>query len=334
MSSLKFIQKEKASPSCIARISCYGSPTARGEEDIKPVQKLQVLKNDRSTVNLDIQQLEDDILELQSMGSRSLVSPRSHDGSLSSRSECSLDCVSFDNTPLPPRTDLLTDSILYSDPELSQNKDYWSYKPPKARASRAQSKYVAQCSNGTYHNIEDVVFQVQFKMGFRYFQCGPTGPYDFYPGDMVIVTGERGEDLGVVVELLDMTSYIANKVRAGNHSMDEEEYKLRTIVRLASMYERSVLAAKFHDEQMAGHFCAEASQHLFRLPMQIVGAEYQFDRGKLFVYYTANCRVDFRELIKHVFNTFKTCIWFKKVNRNNVFEPRPYATQALRTGGF
>jgi cell fate regulator YaaT (PSP1 superfamily) len=170
-------------------------------------------------------------------------------------------------------------------------------------------------------------------MGFRYFQCSEAGPYAFFPGDMVVVTGERGEDLGVVVDLLDMASYVA-RVRAGNHSLDEEEYKLRTIVRLASMAERSLLPNKFHDEQMAGQYCSDAAKHMFRLPMQIVAAEFQFDRSKLFVYYTANSRVDFRELIKHVFSTFKTCIWFKKVNRNNVFEPRPFATVALRTGSF
>ncbi len=79
-------------------------------------------------------------------------------------------------------------------------------------------------------------------------------------------------------------------------------------------------------------YAADAARYMFNLPMQIVAAEYQFDRTKLFVFYTANSRVDFRELVKNVFATFKTCIWLKKVNRNQPFEPKPFATNALRTG--
>jgi cell fate regulator YaaT (PSP1 superfamily) len=67
--------------------------------------------------------------------------------------------------------------------------------------------------------------------------------------------------------------------------------------------------------------------------MHIVTAEFQFDRSKLFIHYAANSRVDFRELIKNVFGVFKTCIWFKKLSRR-VFEPKPFALMALRTGAM
>ncbi len=92
-------------------------------------------------------------------------------------------------------------------------------------------------------------------MNFRYFSCNTNAPHVYSVGDFVLVEGERGEDLGMVVELLNMTGYV-DKVRAGNHSLEEEEYKLRRIVRLATTMERAQLPQKYHDEQIAGKVCA------------------------------------------------------------------------------
>jgi hypothetical protein len=66
--------------------------------------------------------------------------------------------------------------------------------------------------------------------------------------------------------------------------------------------------------------------------MRIVDAEYQFDRAKITFYYTANLRVDFRELISKLFSIFQTRVWLKKLNTNLVFDPPQYAVSALRTG--
>lgn len=66
--------------------------------------------------------------------------------------------------------------------------------------------------------------------------------------------------------------------------------------------------------------------------MNVVDAEYQFDRTKLSVYYTSSVRIDFRELVKNVFSTFQTRIWMKKSNREMSFEPKKFAVLALTTG--
>lgn len=68
------------------------------------------------------------------------------------------------------------------------------------------------------------------------------------------------------------------------------------------------------------------------LPMNIIDAEYQYDRTKLSIYYVSDVRIDFREIVRHVFSTFQTRIWMKKSNRELNFEPVAYAVAALATG--
>jgi hypothetical protein len=68
------------------------------------------------------------------------------------------------------------------------------------------------------------------------------------------------------------------------------------------------------------------------LPMQVLDAEYQFDRLKLSIHYVAHTRVDFRELISKLFAVFRTCIWMKKVNTNLIFDARECDVISLRTG--
>jgi hypothetical protein len=89
-------------------------------------------------------------------------------------------------------------------------------------------------------------------MGFRYFLHGKHVYHLYRVGDMVIVECEKGEDLGVVVEILTMQAYV-DKARAGNHSLEEEEYKLRNILRLATMGERNRLQGKFIEEQVVAN---------------------------------------------------------------------------------
>lgn len=70
----------------------------------------------------------------------------------------------------------------------------------------------------------------------------------------------------------------------------------------------------------------------FPLPIKIIGAELQYDRTKLYIYYTASNRVDFRDLVKSIFTRCKVRVWMIKVNRNDIFIPVKYAELALMTG--
>lgn len=61
-------------------------------------------------------------------------------------------------------------------------------------------------------------------------------------------------------------------------------------------------------------------------------AEYQFDRHKLTIYYQADTRVDFRELVRDLFSAFKARIWMKRVNAQQPFRLDANASMALATG--
>jgi cell fate regulator YaaT (PSP1 superfamily) len=49
------------------------------------------------------------------------------------------------------------------------------------------------------------------------------------------------------------------------------------------------------------------------LPMNVIDAEYQFDRHKLTFYFEADRRIDFRELVRDLFAIYKTRIWLQQV---------------------
>ncbi|KAK4683417.1 hypothetical protein P7C73_g6852, partial [Tremellales sp. Uapishka_1] len=73
---------------------------------------------------------------------------------------------------------------------------------------------------------------------------------------------------------------------------------------------------KLKDEYEAMMICREKVQQR-GLPMQIVDAEYQWDRRKLTFYFKADKRVDFRDLTKENFRIFKSRIWMSMVPRDD-----------------
>lgn len=78
--------------------------------------------------------------------------------------------------------------------------------------------------------------------------------------------------------------------------------------------------------------CRELAFNTYRLPMTIHNVEYQFDRHKLTVYYSAESRVDFREFVRDLFSAYKARIWMKKIDTSRPVEFDPNATMALATG--
>jgi len=57
-----------------------------------------------------------------------------------------------------------------------------------------------------------------------------------------------------------------------------------------------------------------------KLPMEVVDAEYQWDRRKLTFYFVAEKRIDFRELVRELFRLYKTRIWMASLQGANSFE--------------
>ncbi|CAO3592426.1 unnamed protein product [Absidia cylindrospora] len=87
----------------------------------------------------------------------------------------------------------------------------------------------------------------------------------------------------------------------------------KQICRLATPSEITLLVTKRHDEQKALLICQTKSKQK-NLLMDIVDAEYQWDRRKLTFYFIAERRVDFRELVRDLFKIYKTRIWMCSVN--------------------
>ncbi|KZO99670.1 PSP1-domain-containing protein [Calocera viscosa TUFC12733] len=76
-----------------------------------------------------------------------------------------------------------------------------------------------------------------------------------------------------------------------------------------------LLVSKMHDEAKALQLCQNKVRQK-RLPMQVVDAEFQWDRRKLTFYFTADKRIDFRELVRELFRLYKTRIWMACLGEN------------------
>ena len=115
----------------------------------------------------------------------------------------------------------------------------------------------------------------------------------FNVGDYVLTEADRGFDVGRVKAVVRRPN-----MRDG----------AKMIVRMATVSEVQQLPQKAEREARALQLCQEKAASL-GLPMNITGAEFQFDGKKLTFYYTATNYVDFRVLVRMLFKIFGTRIW-------------------------
>ena len=81
----------------------------------------------------------------------------------------------------------------------------------------------------------------------------------------------------------------------------------------ATEEEKEKLPRKQLEEEAALELCRSKAEQR-KLPMQVVSAEYQFDRHKLTFYFEAERRIDFRELVRDLFAIYKTRIWLQQMS--------------------
>ncbi|KDN50396.1 PSP1-domain-containing protein, partial [Tilletiaria anomala UBC 951] len=165
------------------------------------------------------------------------------------------------------------------------------------------------------------LYIVEFKQGRTdlYFkqQWATHDDFDVCKGDLVVVEADRGKDLGTVVNdsinVAQVQSFLVhqNGMRgAAGASAGASDSKVRLISpkRLygrATPADTALLYSKAQDEERALQLCVtKVTQR--GLPMSVIAAEMQWDRRKLTFYYTANVRVDFRDLVKELFRLYKT----------------------------
>lgn len=142
-------------------------------------------------------------------------------------------------------------------------------------------------------------------IGVSFRQAGKV--YFFDPGDEQI---ERGEH--VIVETAKGVEY--GTVVVPNREMAEEKIvaPLKKIIRVATPKDEDIELKNREKEKDAYKICLEKiAKH--RLEMKLIAAEYTFDNNKLLFYFTADGRIDFRELVKDLASIFRTRIELRQI---------------------
>lgn len=157
------------------------------------------------------------------------------------------------------------------------------------------------------------LFLVEFKAGRTdLFYVAENSGNMVKKGDLVIVEADRGKDLGKVTNdsIMPHQVQLLQQQQADSmndsHRMNKEIHPKR-IYRLAQPAEVTMLVTKSQDEAKAMLVC-QTKVRQKKLPMEVVDAEYQWDRRKLTFYFIAERRIDFRELVRDLFKIYKTRI--------------------------
>ena len=128
------------------------------------------------------------------------------------------------------------------------------------------------------------VISVRFKPAGKAYFFDP-GALEIQKGEYVIVDTARGTECGEVV--------------AGCHQVPDASVvrPLKTVVRMADSVDVRRMRQNRADEEKAFAICEERIRK-HKLEMKLVEVEYLLDRSKILFYFTADGRIDFRELVK------------------------------------
>ena len=140
---------------------------------------------------------------------------------------------------------------------------------------------------------------IQFRPGQKIYFFDP-GKFRVKPGDHLIIETARGPEYGIAA--------------AGNHMVSEKDVvaPLRSVIRFATEADEKLLLEVRAKEKRAYNICQQKiAEH--KLDMQLVSAEYAFDGSKILFFFTADERVDFRELVKNLASIFHTRIELRQI---------------------
>ncbi len=128
---------------------------------------------------------------------------------------------------------------------------------------------------------------------------------NIFPEDFVIVNNDDSLEIAQV-------KLVGEIVRLKRHSIGLYGEDLPAIIRKAATDDLERVRKNIQDEERAVPFFRNAILRL-NLNMKLVRVHFQFDRKKLFFFYTADGRVDFRELAKELASEFKTRIELRQI---------------------
>lgn len=143
------------------------------------------------------------------------------------------------------------------------------------------------------------VIGVRFRQAGKVYFFAP-GKLHIKKGDKVIVETARGVEFGHVV--------------AGPKELPDEEIMqpLKSVIRIATEEDKKNEEKNREKEKEAYDICLEKIRK-HNLEMKLINAEYTFDNNKVLFYFTADGRIDFRELVKDLAAVFRTRIELRQI---------------------
>lgn len=220
--------------------------------------------------------------------------------------------------------------------------------PTSARSPQQQQLYQRRPSD-TPHPLSELgkgvplhsvpaswpLYIVEFKAGRTDLFYLTDLSLDVRVNDLVIVEADRGKDLGKVINdtitLAEVEAFQKQQMSKGSFGppnspggtsssgSGKKEINPKMIYGKASPQDMQGLAAKLQDEMKALQLC-QTKVRAKKLPMEVVDAEYQWDRRKLTFYFVAEKRIDFRELVRELFRLYKTRIWMASLQGSGNYE--------------
>ncbi len=143
------------------------------------------------------------------------------------------------------------------------------------------------------------VIGVRFRTAGKIYFFAP-GKYEVKRGQGVIVETARGVEFGTVVS--PVTEVEDSKIVP----------PLKTVLRVATEEDFKTEEKNREKEKEAFRICLEKIKK-HNLEMKLIDAEYTFDNNKVLFYFTADGRIDFRELVKDLASVFKTRIELRQI---------------------
>jgi len=140
---------------------------------------------------------------------------------------------------------------------------------------------------------------IQFRPGQKIYFFDPAG-HHLQAGDHVIIDTARGPEYGICT--------------GGNHTVSRKDIvvPLRPVIRLANKQDEQTAAKNQEKEKQAYGVCLEKITEQ-GLDMQLVSAECAFDGSRILFFFTADERVDFRDLVKSLAAIFHTRIELRQI---------------------
>ena len=143
------------------------------------------------------------------------------------------------------------------------------------------------------------IIGVRFRPAGKVYYVAP-GKFHIKKGQQVIVETARGIEFGNVV--------------IGPKEVEDDQITqpLKSVIRLATNEDRRIEERNREKEKEAFQICLEKIRK-HKLEMKLIDAEYTFDNNKVLFYFTADGRIDFRELVKDLAAVFRTRIELRQI---------------------